>query len=383
MTNDVVQLTSADFEEALDHLNGAFGFSAGTGDFLEILPKLYRPDQMQWNYAVKTHAGIRAIIGVYPMTLHVGDKTLKVAGIGGVSTHPEARGQGLMHRLMTHCVEVMKEGNYDISCLGGLRHRYGKFGYEIGGLRYKFQFLRQNLVPDPAPAKPLRLIPFSEIDDESISVAKALHDRTEVHVNRPASEFCTVCRSWSNRPIGAFDDADQMAGYFVADRKNNIIVELCVRDPETAMQMIRSWMDEEDLQNVMVQVKPSDLELARRLGESAQDIQVDQSYQWKVFHWPRTVDAFLNVRDFSEPRAHGSLVLALSGHPNLKLSTTEHEASCEETDAAGQLRCTERQGIRLLFGPQPPVGVMALPAAAAILKFWCPLPLSWSHVDGV
>jgi predicted N-acetyltransferase YhbS len=381
--NDIVQLTSSDFEEAIDHLNRAFAFSPGAGEFPSLLPKIYRPEQMPWNYAVKTEAGIRAMVGVFPMTLHVGRKTLKLAGIGGVSTHPEARGQGLMHRLMTHCVEVMKDGNYDISCLGGLRGRYGKFGYEVGGLRYLFQFLRQNLIQDTAHSKPLRLRSLSEGDDESISAAKTLHDRGTVHVNRPASDFYAVCRSWINRPFGAFDEEDRLAGYLVADHNENIVVELCARDPETALQIIRTWMDTENAGTVQVQVKPSDLELARRLGESAQGIQVVQSYQWKVFNWAKTVDAFLALREESAPRAPGTLVLGLNDRPNLKLSISEGSATCEETDDTPHFTCTEQQGIRLLFGPQPPEAVMPLPAEAAMLKAWCPFPLSWSNVDGV
>jgi len=381
MTDDVVQLAPADFEEALEHLNRAFGFPVGAGDFLSILPKLYQPERMSWNYAVKTDAGIRAMAGVYPMTLKVGAKTLKVAGIGGVSTHPDARGKGLMNRLMSHCMEVMKDADYDLSCLGGLRHRYGKFGYEVGGLQYQFEFLRQNLWQ--VPAKGLRLTPLGDVDDESISFSHALYERSAVHVIRPEPEFRCICRTWENRPFAAFDEQDRPAGYLVADRQKNMIVELCAESPGTAMRMIRAWMDQGDDENVFVQVKPSDLDLVRQLGETAQSLQAEQSYQWKVLHWSRTVDAFLNLQSSSDPQEDGSLVLSLDDLPNLKLTSTHGSGTCEETDEPPDLACTERQAVRMIFGPQSPAAVMPVPSDARMLESWCPLPLGWSSVDGV
>ncbi len=134
MSLDVVQLAGADFDEAMEFLNGVFG-EHRPHDFATLLPSIYQPsdEHMACNHALREDGRIRAVVGLFPIDWQVGDRLLKVGGIGGVSTHPGVRGKGYMGILMRHCVERMKAEGFHLSWLGGQRQRYGYFGYEKCG----------------------------------------------------------------------------------------------------------------------------------------------------------------------------------------------------------------------------------------------------------
>ena len=129
MDTQIRQLADADFDEAIEVMNHAF-FADGSKDFRRILPKLYRPELMSFNYAAVCDGRIRAVVGVFPLGWCVDDTQLRIAGIGGVCTHPEYRKRGLMQELMPHCVNEARSQGYHLSWLGGQRQRYAYFGYE-------------------------------------------------------------------------------------------------------------------------------------------------------------------------------------------------------------------------------------------------------------
>ena len=66
---------------------------------------------------------LAAVVGIFPIEWHVGSTTLRMAGIGGVCTDPQRRGQGLMSRLMRHVVDAVRADGYDLSYLGGQRQK--------------------------------------------------------------------------------------------------------------------------------------------------------------------------------------------------------------------------------------------------------------------
>ena len=78
---------------------------------------------MNWNFALRESGRIRAIVGLFPLAYRWGGATLRVAGIGGVSCHPHARGRGYMQQLMAHCIQAAPAEGFHLSWLGGQRQR--------------------------------------------------------------------------------------------------------------------------------------------------------------------------------------------------------------------------------------------------------------------
>jgi hypothetical protein len=95
-------LAAKDFEEAIDFINMVFSMAYCPFDFVKFLPRLNKPTDecMGWNLAVRENGRIRALVGMYLDKLQAGDETLRLGGIGAVSSHPNDRGKGWMKLLM-------------------------------------------------------------------------------------------------------------------------------------------------------------------------------------------------------------------------------------------------------------------------------------------
>lgn len=383
MTDSIIQLRAEDFEEAMDFLNLVFSAHA-PHDFARLLPLLYRPiDQhMAHNFAIRQKGRIRAIVGLFPLQWQVGQVALRVAGIGGVSSHPNCRGTGLMQRLMRHCVGQMKEQGFHLSWLGGQRQRYLYFGYEKCGVSLSFSVNKSNLKHCFTGEPRLRFAPLAPQDAAGLARAKALHDAQVAHAQRPLEDFYYHCLSWLHRPFVALDGEGRMAGYLVASGKGDYVAELVAESDETALEMARSWVAQGE-QGVSIELSSMAGSLVRRLGQVCEGVSIRSSGNWQVFAWAEVVDALLKLRRASGPLAEGAMVIEVEGYGQLQLKVEGERAGCVSTEEQPDLRCAAPAALRLLFGPLPPSLVMPLPGRAALLESWCPLPLFWARQDGV
>jgi hypothetical protein len=287
-----------------------------------------------------------------------------------------------MQRLMQHCVGQMREQGYHLSWLGGQRQRYGYFGYEKCGVSLSFSLNKSNLKHCFSGEPRLRFAPLGPQEGERLARAKALHDAQAVHALRPLEDFPYHCLSWHHRPFAALDEGGRMAGYLVASGKGDYIAELVAESDEMAVEMARSWAAQSD-QGITIDLSPMACELARRLSQFCEGVSIRSSGNWQVFSWAEVVGALLRLRRSSAPLAAGRTVIGIQGYGRLQLEVDGERTSCALTDAPSVLECDALAAMRLLFGPLSPSQVMALPASAALLEAWCPLPLFWARQDGV
>jgi predicted N-acetyltransferase YhbS len=243
MSVEVVQLTGAEFDEAMEFLDGVFG-EHRPHDFATLLPSIYQPtdEDMACNHAVREDGVLRAVVGLFPIDWQVGDRTLKVGGIGGVSTHPSVRGKGYMQLLMKHCVEKMREEDYHLSWLGGQRQRYGYFGYEKCGQSLSVELSPVNLQHASPTVPDLRFEPIEAEDADRIATVQRLHDAQPVRCRRKGPEFHRFLRSWYRRPHAAVDAAGALVGYLVATEDGDGVVELVATDDDTAFDLAVAWV---------------------------------------------------------------------------------------------------------------------------------------------
>jgi predicted acetyltransferase len=82
-----------------------------------------------WRVQLKREDTALSWCSVVDRTMRVGCGRLRVAGIGGVGTHPEQRRQGHARRVLADALALMVEEAYDISFLHGIQDFYDKFGY--------------------------------------------------------------------------------------------------------------------------------------------------------------------------------------------------------------------------------------------------------------
>jgi predicted N-acetyltransferase YhbS len=148
---------------------------------------IYKPTRkdMSNNIIVRDGGRIVSCVGIFPMTFVCGDARLSVGGIGGVSTEPRYRGQGLMTKLLSESISVMGRRGYDVSILWGDRLRYNRFGWENAGRQYAFTIDRRHVSLDKATDGQIR--PYSSSPADLREIAR-VHEKKEFHVRRTRAQ---------------------------------------------------------------------------------------------------------------------------------------------------------------------------------------------------
>jgi len=381
MSEEIVRLTAADFEEGIDFLNYVFGAQ----NFETLLPAVYQKtdEWMSCNWAVRQDGKIRGIVGLFPIQWQVGDATLKVGGIGGVSTHPRSRGAGHMKALMSRCIEVMKDEGYHLSYLGGQRQRYQYFGYERCGISSSFNLNKSNLRHRFDDDPGIRFEPLEKEDAERLARTRELHAAQPMHCIRAPENFYNHLRNWYQRPHVALDSADRMIGYLTASEKGDQIAELVGDDDATAFRMLRAWAANHADWETSISLPATRLNLTHLLGQYGERTSLQPAGNWQVFAWTELLDALLQMRRLSGPLMEGRVVVDISEYGAVALQVEGERATCERTDDKPALQCDPLTAMRLFFGPLAPSQILPLPPGAALLEQWCPLPLHWPRQDGV
>jgi len=383
MSTAIARLTPADFEEAMDVLNFSFGFEH-PHNFETLLPVLYHPgaEAMSWNWALREEGSIRAIVGVFPLTWKLGDATLRIAGVGGVSCHPRYRKRGFMGQLMRHCVEAMREEGYPLSWLGGQRQRYGYYGYEKCGINYQLSLAPINVRHVFGDGDlGIEFRPLERQDRTHLQGVIGLHDAQPIRGVRPRERFYNMLLSWYHKPHIAISPDSRMIGYVVANGNGDRITEiLAVNEGEPELQIAAAWVQQHG--EATFDLAPSN-RLLPKLAAVCGGMSVHSSGNWQIFDWAAALDALLKAQCTLIPLIDGAVVIEIADYGKVLLEVAGGSARCIRSDAAPALQTDAFTAMRLLFGPLPPATVLALPQAAAALEQWCPLPLFWGRQDGV
>ena len=383
MSTAIARLTPADFEEAMDVLNFSFGFEH-PHNFETLLPVLYHPgaEAMSWNWALREEGSIRAIVGVFPLTWKLGDATLRIAGVGGVSCHPRYRKRGFMGQLMRHCVEAMREEGYPLSWLGGQRQRYGYYGYEKCGINYQLSLAPNNVRHVFGDGDlGIEFRPLERQDRTHLQGVIGLHDAQPIRGVRPRERFYNMLLSWYHKPHIAISPDSRMIGYVVANGNGDRITEiLAVNEGEPELQIAAAWVQQHG--EATFDLAPSN-RLLPKLAAVCGGMSVHSSGNWQIFDWAAALDALLKAQCTLIPLIDGAVVIEIADYGKVLLEVAGGSARCIRSDAAPALQTDAFTAMRLLFGPLPPATVLALPQAAAALEQWCPLPLFWGRQDGV
>jgi GNAT superfamily N-acetyltransferase len=369
-----VQLQPRDHEEAIDFLNLVFS-ATGPHDFELMLPLCYRPEDMHYNWAIREEGRIRAIVGLFPRAWRVGEHTLRVAGIGGVSTHPRARGRGHMRVLMEHSLRQMVEEDFELSWLAGRRQRYARYGYEVCGLSFQSRIW-------PAELPPLAPLSLEPLTAAHLDACWALHETRPLRHLRAREDLYGYLTAWANQPHVALDSDGSVVGYLVSTPDREKLAELVCREG-MALRVLRAWLQQTGRPLTLTH-PPLPATEPRELGTVASAQYPRATGNWRIFRWERVLAALLSVRPAMGPVLPGLCALGIEGWGSVRLECDGRAFSCEPRPLSeASLRCDPATAMRLLFGPTRPSAVLDLPASAAVLDQWCPLPLYWAGQDAV
>lgn len=379
---EIVRLSAKDFDEAMDFINMVFSMAYGPMDFVKLLPRLYKPTDecMSRNLAVRENGRIRALVGMYPDQILAGDTSLKLGGIGAVSSHPGDRGKGWMKVLMERQMNAMQQEGYDLSFLVGLRRRYMYFGYEKTGtmLQYKININNIKHLKLSDDSAPIRFHNIQPTEVMLIKQAKALYDKQLVRCDRPLDEFYRYLLTSHMQPWAALNPEGKMVGYLSANTEHNQITELFVQDEASLYSMIYSWFPQQKVQEATITQPLWAQNAARHLGGMAEDVLVTNSGNWRIFNWVKLVDALLRVKAAQHQLADGALCVGIREYGNLKLIVCGTTASCENTTERADVEWEPFTAMRILFGHIPTALVAGIPKSLEpIISSWFPLPFGW------
>lgn len=382
MPESIIQLTADDFEDAIDFLNLVFSAHYPI-DLAKLLPKLYQPtdEQMRHNFAVKRNGKIRAVVGLFPLELNIGDVPLKGAGIGGVSTHPNDRGRGYMRRLLNFCLDMMKTNSCHFSWLGGQRQRYNYFGYEVCGSKHVYKVTKRNMrrYYERIPNVHFELI--ENPADPRLLQIKSMHDQCAIHVSRPSSALWDIFQSWHHRLYAVLDEGAELLGYLCADWSGGVVLETAARENQLYRRLIPAWVDYQEKESVYFETPGLPGALVTELSRMCEQPAIHSCGNWQIFDWQGTLDALFKLKRRFFRLVDGEFCLEIEGYGRLKMSVNGPDASCTRTHSRVDFSCSSIQATRLLFGPESPA--MNGLANHPMLNAWCPLPLYMPRQDEV
>jgi predicted N-acetyltransferase YhbS len=134
MRLDFRQATAADSDVLLDLTSRAFGRASGSEDWLAWKRRL--PADAPHFRLLMADGRPAGAARILREPLQVGRCAIIKGDVGHVCVDPDFQARGLGTALMKHCVEWMRENDFDISRLGGLTRFYSRFGWEPFPRRY-------------------------------------------------------------------------------------------------------------------------------------------------------------------------------------------------------------------------------------------------------
>jgi predicted N-acetyltransferase YhbS len=386
-----VQYTKAkgeDYDEVIDLANYVFSAARGPHDFPALLPKLYKKAYFMegFHYLAREDGKIKAVIGAYPLAMHILGDVLPGRGIGMVSVHPYARSRGYMRALMEMALEDMRRDGVVFSCLGGQRQRYEYFGYTPAGMQVVFECrqanIRHTLGKDFLLGFSLRLL--SAADGEFIEGIRLFHEAKTARLERRGEKFFDILSSWTSR-VYALLEGENLAGYFICSPNGDTITEINLADPSRISEAVGLFLNcpakTGRPDRVAVIAQPHETEKLAALSRFAEDYTLSSAYSFNILDYPRMLGALLRLKAQTAALADGAASVKIGGE-TLRIALSGGKASVTPAGSPPDMVLTPLGAAEFFFSSLAP---LALPAIRdnPFLRSILPLPLFFESADGV
>lgn len=381
---EIVRLTSVDYEQAVDFLDLVFSQAKKPHHFEKMLSRLAMPDAMTHHFALKRDGRIRAMLGVYPLETAIDGERFLFSTTGNVATHWRETGKGYMSALLDRAMTELHEIGADASRLGGHRQRYNRYGFEMAGTSISMSLTAHNV--QGAAFAPLEFRPVVQEDAETLALIRSLHARSAMAVDRGNDDsLCRVLTAWEAQPFAAYDEEGRFAGYLVSAQGGGSLAELKVETPELAERMLLSWIKAHPESGLSFTLPPWETETIAHLSRHCQSLSLNPASQFKIISWVPLINALGRVKSRMRALTDGECVVDIPDEARFILRVKGGAFSCEKTALPADLTLDHLTATRLMFGPLPPEAV--LPGLggknSAMLSSLLPLPLSWNGQDRV
>lgn len=203
--------------------------------------RVYRPQNA---LTLSRDGRLAAMLHLVPYALRVGHRTLPAAYICGVSTRPEARGQGLMTALMHRALRTMRRRGFALTTLipaePWLFDVYARSGYV-----HPIQTCDEQISTADLPLAPpdVRIAPCT--DARFYAAFDRLERRRPCAILHTARDFDTIrldCESDGGRVLVALADGRPAGFLFEAPEEGGVVrvKELLAEDADTETALLRA-----------------------------------------------------------------------------------------------------------------------------------------------
>lgn len=359
-------------EEYLEFADLVFGFTNTERNFEAFIPKVYGKDveSAHMQYIAKDERGIVGLVATLPQKMHAEGEILKTGYVGTVSTHPKARGEGHMKKLMRLSMEEMRENGTDIAFLGGQRQRYQYFGYHQAGMEYHIHIGMSNVCHalKEVDASNISFAPIQSNDEWEASAAQ-LHQQQRVFFEREG--FALHCNTYHGKPYAILED-DEFVGYFVTNSNENVISEMVTLSMQTLDKALKAWITNNE-KGVDLVFPEWQKDAIRHLNLYCEGCECTHSFLAKIINYPRVVGAMMKVKSHSAWLEEGTACFDVDGQ-RFTITVAAGEVIVEN-GGFNPLRLTEDEADQLFLYPFDYENRPDVP------HNWFPLPLYAARSD--
>lgn len=376
-----IQKGYPDFHAYIDFINYCFGMNGVQRAFDKLLPKLYADGKTSGDdtyFALEGDKIVGTVLS-YPLTFHIGDKTLSARGIGSVATHPRHRGEGFMKALMKTALDGMVKDQVDFSVLGGRRRRYAHFGFEkCDAMTY--YHVNQTTVGYLMPSHEGYTMKRVTREDEAL--LDLLHSKIEsrpYYTERPREALFDILVSWQSTPY-AFFKGDTLVGWAIHYGSKRQFSEFELLDPTAVGAVLR--LSVEAFFEVSIAVPIHEAEKAALIDPYAENVTSVSNECFLVFNWERVLSALFSLKAQFAPLCDGSLTVKIEGYAKdeiLKITVKDGVAAVEACEEMPDITLSLCDAEVFFFRNQSPHRARVNPYAAS----WLPLPLFIHEPDNV
>ena len=375
-----------------------FGDDVQPGGFAALLPRVYGKDaECDNNHLIVVEDGeIQAMLLAEPTTMICGEEELKGVGIGTVSVSETARGKGYMQLLLKTVRDWMKEEDYAFAVLGGQRQRYGYWGYEPAGIRFKAWISKPNvkhaLGEDVTGGleNSLALEPMTEGSVEE-KLSYELYKEQPVRYLRAPETFASHLHANRHNPYVIKKDG-VFAGYLSASfrKGKTVLTELVLKDEQLYSAVLKLFWKEMAPEGFELTLPMYQWERINVLEKLAEVYWLGDDHRYYVADLEKVLQFSMKVKQTTCGLKDGEWKFATEKGVYCCTVAGDEVKVTLDAECAGQkydekmageqpVKRTESEMVRLLFGP----GFAAAWDISDVPSGWLPFPLCLTEIDAV
>jgi predicted acetyltransferase len=293
-----------------------------------------------------------------------------------VSTWPSYRRLGLMTQLLNYCISLMQDEGYAFSELGGDRQRYGRFGWENAGYQWRFDISRRSL--SAVEASTGHEVSTYGARPEEIDAIIAIHEGEVMGIKRTRNLY-EMLLGRKGKQVWLARSDEEIDAYVIAEPR------------EKEQEIVEFGGSAEGIHAILVH-------LIENLGSEVLHVNSPRSHplnatffsisaRWHVTcqRMIKIIDLEATLRGFAHQLGQRYRDLGFQGSRTVALAiegtkqrveigfSSEGVTVRKASDFPRPLTLSDRQIVRLIFGPGTPSSEFSLHPKARFLESLLPV----------